>query len=175
MNLRYEILKKRRSKIHLHDLVLILKCLYPHKAVNNPFEEQIYYQKDWTEIQKELVVQLTVSSTLINQKYRCWDKWLRLEAIEEDYVNALALAQRELSPKKPTVLLESSTRRMLIEIMSEHGANPFTNRQVRRSTYMSKSHVHRCLQELISTGLAEISGGYPNRGFYYQLTEKAFK
>ena len=174
MNLRYEILKKRKSKIHLHDLILILKCLYPHKAINNPFEEQIYDQKDWSDVQKELVTQLTITSTLINQKYRTWDKYLQLQAIEEDYINALALAQRELNPKKPSVLLESPVRRMLIEILSQFGADAFTTRQVRQITYMKRSHVHRCLQEMISKDLVKIVGGYPNKGYFYQLTSKAF-
>ena len=174
MNLRIEVLKKRCSKLHLHDLILIFKCLYPHKEIHNPYEEQIYNQ-DWTAEQKELVSQLMYASVLFNQKYRTWDKYLKYEAIEEDFINALSLAERELSPKKPSVLLESPVRRMLIEIRSEYGADVFTARQVKNLSYMSKSHVYRCLQDLISKDLVKKVGGYMNKGYHYQLTEKAFK
>ena len=174
MNLRHEILNKRSSKIHLHDLILIFKCLYPHRQIVNPFEEQIYNQKDWTAVQKELVSQLIYVSCLFNQKYRTWDKYLQLQAIEEDYINALALAERELDIKKPSALLEVSTRRFYIEVRAKFGGMPFTNKQVRHESGLRKSTVHRHLQELISKDLARISGGYANRGYWYELTEKAF-
>lgn len=175
MNLRYEILKNRRSRIHLQDLILILKCLYPHRSVHNPFEEQIYYQTGWTTEQKALVSKLVYASCLFNQKYRTWDKWMKLQAEQEDYINAIALAQRELDPKKPMALLDCSSRRTFIEIFSSFGLTPFTSREVRNLSYMSKSHVHRCLQDMISTGLVEIVGGCSNKGYQYQLTEKALK
>lgn len=174
MNLKYEVLKNRKPRSHLHDLILIMKCLYPHRAVENPFEEQIYYQKDWTEEQKELVAQLVVVSALFNQKYRTWDKWMVIEAVNEDYINAIALSERLLDPKKPAALLGCSNRRFFIEVLYNFGAEPFTNRQVRLQSGLRKSTVNWHLQELISKGFLEKVGGYANKGYLYQFTNKAF-
>ena len=175
MDLRAEVLRKRGSKLHLDDMILILKCLYPHKVVVNPYEEIIYYQLSFSAKQKLLITQLIYVSCLVNQKHRVQDKWEQIHANEEDYVNALALAARELDPAKPTTLLPNSTRRFLVHIIGEVGGERFTNRQVRQESGVAKSTVHRHLQELISQGLARQVGGYKNRGYYYELSEKLFK
>jgi hypothetical protein len=174
MNLRYEILNKRASKIHLHDLILIFKCLYPHRQIINPFEVQIYNQSDWTEVQKELVSQLIYVSVLFNQKYRRIDQYFNLEAIEEDYVNALALAERELNPKQPKVLLSNGVRRFLVELLSVYGGDSFTLRQARFATHTSRTGAYWNMKELESKDLVRCLSGNSGSGFVYELTEKAF-
>ena len=174
MNLKYEILKKRSSKLHLDDLILILKCLYPHIEVINPYEEIIFYQLNFTEEQKRLICQLIYASCLFNQKYRSHDQFLRYTANEEDYINALALAAPDLDTQKPSLLMNNALRRMFIELRGRFGQAPFTSRQARQATFISKSYIHYSLQEVKSKGLLEIVGGYANRGYLYQLTDKAF-
>ena len=175
MKLKYEILKKRCSKLHLDDLILILKCLYPHIEVVNPYEEMIYYQTSFTEQQKRLVSQLIYASCLLNQKHRTHDQYLRYYANEEDYINALSLADRELDAAKPYLLINNAYRRMFIAIRGAFGQAPFTSKEARQATYMSKSYIHRTLSEMQSKKLVEIVGGHANKGYLYQLTDKAFK
>jgi hypothetical protein len=174
MNLRYEILNKRSSKIHLHDLILIFKCLYPHRQITNPFEEQIYNQADWTLVQKELVSQLIYVSVLFQKKYRRVDKYGKLEAIEEDYINALSLAERELDPKQPKVLLINSVRRFLVELLSQYGEESFTLKQASFATHVSRTGTYWNMKELESKGLVHCISGNSGNGFVYELTEKAF-
>ena len=174
MNLRYEILNKRASKIHLHDLILIFKCLYPHRQISNPFEAEIYNQSDWTAEQKELVRQLIYVSVLFNQKYRTCDKYMNLEAIEEDYINALSLSERELCPKKPKALLKNGTRRFLVELLAKHGGESFTLKQASFATHVSRTGTYWNIKELESKGLVRYLSGNSGNGFVYELTEKAF-
>lgn len=173
MKLKASIIQKRHSKLHLDDLVLILKCLYPHIEVINPYQEIIHAQSGFTAKQKELICQLIYASCLFNQKYRRHDQYLKYTANEEDYINALSLADRELPAKKPYLLMNTALRRMFIEIRGCFGQAPFTSRQARQATFMSKSYIYYTLQEMKSKGLLKIVGGHANKGYLYQLTDKA--
>ena len=173
MKLKEEVLRKRSSKLHLDDLILIMKCLYPSRVVENPYEVEIYRQKSWSKRERLLVSQLVYASCLLNQRYRVQNEWQALQASREDYINALELAGRELSVAKPSLLLPCNYRRMLISIRELYGREVFTNRKLRIATEMSKSHIQRSICELKSYGLLEIvSSKNKYKGYTYRLTEK---
>jgi len=172
MNLRESIIRNRRSAAHPNDLSLIFKCLYPHLQVVNPFEDQLYKDKYLTKREKRIILEMIRVSVLVNKNYRYWDNWMRLHATEEDYINALSLAERELRPKKPKVLLTTAVRRFLVEIISRYGGSEFTFKQAREATHLSRTGTYWKMKDLESKDLIRRVGGARYTGYYYEVTEK---
>ena len=173
MKLREEIIKKRSSRLHLHDLILIVKCLYPHWEIENPYEELIYIQASWTTEEKELVNQLLYVSVLLNKCHRIGGErpWT-LKASYEDYTNALSMAERELHPVAPLLLLSTATRRYLIALWGDYGEEGFTLREAQFTTHMSKTSSYRRIKELESKGMVERMRGYKGQGHQYRISSK---
>ena len=174
MNLRESILKKRKASSHISDLILIFKCLYPHEWIVNHFEEQINKNSQFTARQKQLLNELIIVSVLLNKSYRPWDKFMHLHAIEEDYINALNLMQRELNVKQPMLLLNSASRRFLVEIMDKCQGDTFKFSQAQQITHLSRTNVWWKIKELESKDFIKCIGGSKSKGYLYQLTDKCF-
>ncbi len=150
---RYE---NRSYLHHLEDLILLIKCLYPHREAVNPYEELIESQS-WERSSKSLAHRLIKTLAILNQKYREEDSWCRFHACNEDLGTTLFLMERGLAAKKPKVLLNPAERNLYTHLFTKYGEQPFSCRQVMQTYHIAKSTANWKLRELISKGFVKVS------------------
>ena len=146
------LLCKGLQNTHLHDLTLIVKSLYPHRDIVNPYKYEIESHPKWFASQKRLLIALMESLTLLNQKYREERQYGELVANHEDFVTALFLMEGELEVAKPLLLLHSFERSFYRQIWEEFGQRHFSCREAMAVSGLSKTRTWWKLKELKSKG-----------------------
>jgi len=166
---KYEsaLFRKGLYNTHLNDLTLLVKSLYPHREVVNPFEKKVE-QQDWYPSQKRLILSLMKALTLLNLKYRTEDKYGRFVCNKEDFVNAIALLDRELKAVKPAILLNAQERWFFNRLWMAFGSERFTAKQAQTLCELGKTTVWWKLQELQRKGFVELDGS-KKQAYLYRI------
>jgi len=155
------------NAIHqIKDFILIIKTLFPHREVINPYRQLIMENENWDSRQKLLIIKLMKALTILHQNYRSEDSWGRFEACSEDFNMAVMLMTRDIRFCKPELLLSGPDRTFYAVLLKAYDNEPFTIREAMALNGLSKTGVHWKLNELISKGLAEHCGVRGQRFLY---------
>ena len=149
--------KNRSRSAHLEDLVLIIKCLYPHREAINKYETQIMLQ-GWPQKQKESLLRLITALAILQQTHRPEDRWGRIYATDEDFATALFLMESQLQAAKPKLLLQRPERWFYSKIRDKYDDKPFTATQAQIVCRLSKTNTWWKLQELQTKGFVQKVG-----------------
>ena len=162
---------QRKLESHLKDFVLIVKSLFSHRQIINPFLERIKSHEYWTEGQKELLCDLIWALTILHKSYRDQDHWGRFFASSEDFHMAVNLMLRELKTENPELLLSAPERRFYNGLRTRFFDQPFTRYQAQVLSRISSTNANFKLRELMSKNLVEHVG--KKKGAYlYRLNIK---
>lgn len=154
----------------LQDLCFLVKSLYPHKEVIDPYSE-VLTESNFSKPVQQLVKKLVKALVILNQPHRVENHWGKLESSREDFINALHLVERQVPIAARTTLLSRPDRIFYNQLFTKFEGKEFTRKQAMQATNLSKTNTHWKLWELMVKGLVERCGGSANKGYYYRLVE----
>jgi DNA primase len=165
--------KERDIKQFIQNMIRLLK---PQQVIN-PYAHKILLPQEAHKIRRltELYHAFVKQVTLINQYQRKKDNQGRLITEKEDLFTANEIMFESIILKIDE--LDGSLRQFYENLKGylkskgqEHESYQFTQREIRQALNMSKSQLHRYLNDLLDLEYISLSGGYANRGFKYKIT-----
>lgn len=163
--------EEERTKEFLQNCVRMLK---PCKVVN-PYANKIKLPPQAHKIRRlhELFLAFVNQVTILNQYQRKRDNQNRLIAQPEDLKTAVKIMFESIFLKVDE--LDGSLRQFFESLKNylEEKPNPqqyeFTQREIRHALNISKTQLHRYMNELIELEYLQQIGGYANKGFKYRV------
>ncbi|NJK98754.1 MAG: helix-turn-helix domain-containing protein [Bacteroidales bacterium] len=149
--------------------------LKPLKVIN-PYADKIKLPPQAHKIRRlhELFLSFVKQVTLINQYQRQRDAQGRLITEKDDLQTAVEIMFDSIFLKVDEL---DGSLRQFFEQLKEHilqKENPqnyeFTQREIRQALNLSKSAIHRFLNNLIELEYLQQSGGYHNKGLKYKIS-----
>ena len=134
-----KIAKSLHRKYHIEDLNLIIRILYPKRKSINKYECLLTNETGFTQDQRNLVLEVAHSLTVINELYRDQDKFERFYVCREDMFNAIFMLQNELGLSKQEYLLGPNVRWFYKQVRSLYFGKMFTSREVQLALRVSKT------------------------------------
>lgn len=154
-----------------------IRMLKPYPVVN-PYADQISLPPEAHKIRRlnELYQSFVRQVTLLNQYQRKQDLQGRLITEKEDLQVAVDIMFESILLKVDE--LDGSLRHFYEQLKSyvqgqagNHASSyTFTQREIRQALKISKSGLHRFLQNLLQLEYIRPVGGYANKGYQYQIT-----
>jgi DNA primase/ABC-type dipeptide/oligopeptide/nickel transport system ATPase component len=163
--------KERQVRAFLQNCIRMLK---PMKTVN-PYADKIKLPPQAHKIRRlhELFLAFVRQITIINQYQRKKDSQGRLVTTPEDLQTAVKIMFESIFLKVDE--LDGSLRQFFERLKAYIGSKTvpenyeFTQREVRHALNLSKTQLHRYINELIELEYIHQSGGYANRGYKYKI------
>ena len=152
-----------------------VRMLKPYKVVN-PFANKIHLPPQAHKIRRlnELFLSFVKQVTLVNQYQRKKDTQGRLITAPEDLQTAVTIMFDSIFLKVDEL---DGSLRQFFESLKEYilqKENPqnyeFTQREIRHALHLSKTQLHRYMNELVELEYLQQTGGYANRGFKYKVS-----
>jgi len=152
-----------------------IRMLRPQKVIN-PYANQIKLPPQAHKIRRlhELFLSFVKQVTLISQYQRKRDTQNRLITEPQDLQTAVAIMFDSIFLKVDEL---DGSLRQFFESLKEYileKENPrqyeFTQREVRQALNLSRSAIHRFLNNLIELEYISVSGGYQNKGLKYRIS-----
>jgi len=164
--------KENEAKEFIQNCIRMLK---PMKVIN-PYADKIKLPPQAHKIRRlhELFLSFVKQVTLINQYQRKRDSQNRLITEPEDLQTAVNIMFESIFLKVDE--LDGSLRQFFEQLKEyiQQKENPqqceFTQREVRQALNLSKSAIHRFLNNLIELEYISVSGGYQNKGLKYRIS-----
>ena len=154
-----------------------IRLLKPYQVVN-PYADQVKLPPEAHKIRRlnDLYQSFVRQVTLLNQYRRKQDHQGRLITEKEDLSVAADIMFESILLKVDE--LDGSLRhfyeRLKTYVQAQGGSHAesyaFTQREVRQALHMSKSGLHRFLQNLLQLEYIRPTGGYANKGYQYQIS-----
>jgi len=144
--------------------------------VINPYADKIKLPPQAHKIRRlnELFLSFVKQVTLINQYQRKKDAQGRLITAPEDLQTAVTIMFDSIFLKVDEL---DGSLRQFFESLKEYilqKENPqnyeFTQREIRHALHLSKTQLHRYMNELLELEYLQQTGGYANRGFKYKVS-----
>ena len=162
--------KSERQKIK-HFLQNCIRLLKPHDVVN-PYAGKIHLPREAHKVRRleELFRYFIKQVTLLHQYQREKDKQGRLITTKEDLRNAIEIMFESIVLKVDEL---DGSLRQFFEQLKEHLKNKdtdFGQREIRQALRISKTQLHRYIQDLIALEYIQQTGGSPNRGYTYKIS-----
>ncbi len=164
--------KEEEATTFLQNCIRVLK---PCETIN-PFADKIKLPPQAHKIRRlhELFLSFVKQITLLNQYQRRRDQQGRIITEPEDLKIAVEIMFDSIFLKVDEL---DGSLRQFFEKLKEYilqKENPqqyeFTQREVRHALHLSKTQLHRYLNELIELEYLQQSGGYSNKGFKYKIS-----
>ena len=163
--------KERQARAFLQNCIRMLK---PMKTVN-PYADKIKLPPQAHKIRRlhELFLAFVRQITIINQYQRKKDSQGRLVTTPEDLQTAVKIMFESIFLKVDE--LDGSLRQFFERLKAYIGSKTvpenyeFTQREVRHALNLSKTQLHRYINELIELEYIQQTGGYANRGYKYKI------
>jgi len=160
------------ARVFLQNCIRMLKPL----QVINPYADKIKLPPQAHKIRRlnELFLSFVKQVTLINQYQRKKDAQGRLITATEDLQTAVTIMFDSIFLKVDEL---DGSLRQFFESLKEYilqKENPqnyeFTQREIRHALHLSKTQLHRYMNELLELEYLQQTGGYANRGFKYKVS-----
>jgi energy-coupling factor transporter ATP-binding protein EcfA2 len=164
--------QERQHQTFLQQFVRQLRVI----PVINPYADRIVLPEGIHKLRRlndlfQIFIRLI---TLLHQHQRGKDSQGRLISTKEDVGAAVRILFDSIVLKVDE--LDGSLRQFYEQLKAyvkktgngHHASYRFSQREVRHALHRSKSHLHRCLQELVSLEYLQESG-FANRGFTYKI------
>lgn len=163
--------EEERTKAFLQNCV---RMLMPCKVVN-PYADKIKLPPQAHKIRRlhELFLAFVNQVTILNQYQRKKDNQNRLITEPQDLKTAVEIMFESIFLKVDE--LDGSLRQFFESLKTylEEKPNPqqyeFTQREIRHALNISKTQLHRYMNELIELEYLQQIGGYANKGFKYRV------
>jgi energy-coupling factor transporter ATP-binding protein EcfA2 len=163
--------REHQARAFLQNCIRMLK---PMKTVN-PYADKIKLPPQAHKIRRlhELFLAFVRQITIINQYQRKKDSQGRLVTTPEDLQTAVKIMFESIFLKVDE--LDGSLRQFFERLKAYIGSKTvpenyeFTQREVRHALNLSKTQLHRYINELIELEYIHQSGGYANRGYKYKI------
>ncbi len=164
--------QENEAKTFLQNCVRMLK---PYKVVN-PYADKIKLPQQAHKIRRlhELFLCFVKQITLINQYQRKRDQQGRIITEKEDLETAVEIMFESIFLKVDE--LDGSLRQFFESLKTYLEEKPnsqqyeFTQREIRHALHVSKTQLHRYINELIELEYIQQNGGYANKGFKYKIS-----
>jgi len=160
--------EQKKIKIFLQNCMRIIK---PYEVIN-PFADKIKLPPEAHKIRRlnELFQSFVRQVTLINQYQREKDKQGRLITAKEDVQVACDIMFESIVLKVDE--LDGSLRQFFEQLKEylKEDKQEFGQREVRQHLRMSKSQLHRYIQDLMGLEYIYQSSGHMNRGYKYKIS-----
>lgn len=152
-----------------------IRMLKPLQVIN-PYADKIKLPPQAHKIRRlhELFLSFVKQITLIHQYQRKRDGQGRIITEPEDLKIAVEIMFDSIFLKVDEL---DGSLRQFFENLKEYvleKENPqnyeFTQREIRQALHLSKTQLHRYLNELIELEYLQQSGGYANKGFKYKIS-----
>ncbi len=156
----------------LQNMMRLLKSV----EVVNPFETQIALASHLPHVRSlgKQLRQFVKHIAFLHQYQREYDEKGRIIATKEDvelgeylFTHILHAKTDELSPKLRSFFEELKT--YLKKKSKEDKETSFIQREIRHALHISRSALHRYIQELVSLEYLAVIGGSKNRGLHYTI------
>ena len=162
--------KSERQKIK-HFLQNCIRLLKPYDVVN-PYAGKIHLPREAHKVRRleELFRYFIKQVTLLHQYQREKDKQGRLITTKEDLRNAIEIMFESIVLKVDE--LDGSLRQFFEQLKSylKDKDTTFGQREVRQALRISKTQLHRYIQDLMALEYIQQIGGSPNRGYRYKIS-----
>jgi DNA primase/ABC-type dipeptide/oligopeptide/nickel transport system ATPase component len=163
--------RERQARAFLQNCIRMLR---PVKTVN-PYADKIKLPPQAHKIRRlhELFLAFVRQITIINQYQRKKDSQGRLITTPEDLQTAVKIMFESIFLKIDE--LDGSLRQFFERLKAYIGSKTvpenyeFTQREVRHALNLSKTQLHRYINELIELEYIHQTGGYANRGYKYKI------
>jgi len=164
--------KENEAKEFIQNCIRMLK---PQKVIN-PYANKIKLPPQAHKIRRlhELFLSFVKQVTLINQYQRKRDTQNRLITEPQDLQTAVTIMFDSIFLKVDEL---DGSLRQFFEQLKEYileKENPrqyeFTQREIRHALHISKTQLHRYMNELIELEYLQQTGGYTNKGFKYKIS-----
>jgi DNA primase len=164
--------EETQAKEFLQNCVRMLK---PYKVVN-PYADKIKLPQQAHKIRRlhELFLCFVKQVTLLNQYQRKRDQQGRIITEKDDLETAVEIMFESIFLKVDE--LDGSLRQFFeslktyLEEKPNAQAYEFTQREIRHALHVSKTQLHRYINELIELEYIQQNGGYANKGFKYKIS-----
>jgi hypothetical protein len=161
--------KEQESRTFLQNCIRLLK---PYEVIN-PYAGQIQLPEEAHKIRRlnDLYLSFVKQITLLHQYQRRKDEQGRLVSSKEDLraANDIMFESIVLKVDELDGGLRQFFERLKQYVMDAGGRDkPFILREVRHSLHLSKTQLHRYINELMSMEYLQQSG-YANKGFQYKI------
>jgi DNA primase len=161
--------KENKVKAFLQNCMRLLKSYH----VINPYAEKLQLPEEAHKIRRlnDLYLSFVKQITLLNQYQRKHDNKGRLISTIEDLQTANDILFESIVLKVDE--LDGSLRQfyeaLKLNVKKQNDENGFELREIRQSLHMSKSQLHRYINDLIELGYIQQIGGYANKGYRYKI------
>lgn len=153
----------------------LVRMLKPCKVIN-PFAYQLHLPPQAHKIRRlnELYLAFVKQVTIINQYQRKRDGQGRIITEKEDLQTAVNIMFESIFLKVDE--LDGSLRQFFEQLKTYLEEKPnaqqyeFTQREIRHALHVSKTQLHRYMNELIELEYIHQNGGYANKGFKYKIS-----
>jgi predicted transcriptional regulator len=149
-----------------------IRLLKPYKVIN-PYAEKLQLPEEAHKIRRlnDLYLSFVKQITLLNQYQRKQDNKGRLISTIEDLQTANDILFESIVLKVDE--LDGSLRQfyetLKLYVKKQNDENGFELREIRQTMHMSKSQLHRYINDLIELGYIQQNGGYANKGYRYKI------
>jgi energy-coupling factor transporter ATP-binding protein EcfA2/predicted transcriptional regulator len=166
------IIKKKDEKKTIEFIQNVARLLKPYEVIN-PYARKIKLPDSAHKIRRlnELYLSFVKQVTLIHQYQRETDKQGRLVTTVEDLRIANEIMFESIVLKVDE--LDGSLRQFfekLKDYVKKSGKDEFILREIRQNLKVSKSQVHRFINDLMELEYIQIIGGHANRGYQYKIS-----
>lgn len=150
-----------------------MRILKPYEVVN-PYANHIHLPEEAHKIRRlnDLYLSFVKQVTLLNQYRRKKDKTGRLITEKEDLQIACNIMFESIVLKVDE--LDGSLRQFYEQLKQYTKKHPeeetFILREIRQTMRISKTQLHRYINELLELEYLQQSGGHANRGYKYKIT-----
>jgi len=166
------IIKKKDEKKTIDFIQNIARLLKPYEVIN-PYARKIKLPDSAHKIRRlnELYLSFVKQVTLIHQYQRETDRQGRLITTVEDLRIANEIMFESIVLKVDE--LDGSLRQFFEKLkayVKKSGKDEFILREIRQNIKVSKSQLHRFINDLMELEYLQIIGGHANRGYQYKIS-----
>lgn len=166
------IIKKKDEKKMIEFIQNVARLLASYEVIN-PYARKIKLPESAHKIRRlnELYLSFVKQVTLIHQYQREKDKQGRLITTVEDLRIANEIMFESIVLKVDE--LDGSLRQFFEKLKSyvkKSGKDEFILREIRQNIKVSKSQLHRFINDLMELEYLQIIGGHANRGYQYKIS-----
>lgn len=148
-----------------------IRLLKPCEVIN-PYADKIHLPQEADQIRRlnDLYLSLVKQITLLHQYQRKKDRQGRLITTKEDLRAANEIMFESIILKVDEL---DGSLRQFFEAMKKYAKSSSQElilREVRQSLNMSKTRLHRYINDLVQLEYIQQTGGYANKGYRYKIT-----
>ncbi len=165
-----DIGKEKQVKEFLQNCIRVLQ---PYEVIN-PYANKIHLPEEAHKIRRlnDLYLSFVKQITLINQYQRKKDHQGRVITTIEDLQTANTIMFESIVLKIDE--LDGSLRQFFeqlkVHVKKQNNNQEFILREVRQALNISRTQLHRYINDLMQLEYIQQTGGYANKGFKYKIT-----